>query len=148
MQAVSAKHASLAAFVILILSGIGLALDRAFFARGAVAIAAQVTALLLMISARRTFGRRSYHVTADPTPGGVVTSGPYRLIRHPIYTAVLLFVAGGALSHASPTAIALAAAAVSATAVRIAAEERLLSLRYPDYRAYAATTKRVVPFVF
>jgi len=144
----SPERTSLVAFVVLIFSGIGLALDRAFFARGAVAIIAQIGAAILMLSARRTFGRRSYHVTADPTAGGVVSTGPYRFVRHPIYAAALLFVAAGALSHASPMTVSLATVAIAATAVRIDSEERLLCARYPEYRDYAATTKRLVPYLF
>jgi protein-S-isoprenylcysteine O-methyltransferase Ste14 len=44
------------------------------------------------MGARVTFGRRSFHAAANPTAGGLVTTGPYRLIRHPIYTAACLFV--------------------------------------------------------
>jgi protein-S-isoprenylcysteine O-methyltransferase Ste14 len=42
----------------------------------------------------------------------------------------------------------LALIVTTAIAVRIVAEERLLVERYPEYVAYAARTKRVIPFVF
>jgi protein-S-isoprenylcysteine O-methyltransferase Ste14 len=48
----------------------------------------QVLALLLFLWARITFGRRSYHVVADPTAGGLVTDGPYRFIRQ-IFSLVI-----------------------------------------------------------
>jgi hypothetical protein len=38
-----------------------------------------------------TFGARSFHAGANPTDGGVVTAGPYRFFRHPIYAAILYF---------------------------------------------------------
>ena len=53
-------------------------------------ISVQVVALLLFLWARISFGRRSYHVVADPTEGGLVTGGPYRYIRHPIYASMCL----------------------------------------------------------
>jgi len=44
-----------------------------------------------MLWARLTFGGRSFHAGANPTAGGVVTTGPYRFVRHPIYAAILYF---------------------------------------------------------
>ena len=119
---------------------------------GPVAIALQVLAALLMLWARVTFGRRSFHAAANPTAGGLVTWGPYRYWRHPIYAAILLFLWAGVLSHGvDRVAIALAAVATLMTGVRIASEERLLRAEFPGdggYDAYARRTKRLVPFVF
>lgn len=120
---------------------------HALFATALPGVMAQVLAALLMLWARLTFGLRSFHGAADPTAGGLVTRGPYRWLRHPIYAAILLFVWAGVASH--PT-LANAAAGVVATVASIArmlAEERLLVVRYPEYTAYAARTKRVIPFV-
>ena len=50
------------------------------FARSPVAMAVQAGAVALMIAARITFGRRSFHAAANPTAGGLVTSGPYRFL--------------------------------------------------------------------
>jgi hypothetical protein len=54
-----------------------------------IAIALQLIAVALMVLARVTFGRRSFHAAANPTAGGLVTTGPYRIIRHPISAACL-----------------------------------------------------------
>ena len=72
---------------------------RSLFSSAAPVIALQVVALLLFFWARVSFGRRSFHVVADPTEGGLVTSGPYRYIRHPIYTAMCLFTSAGVVGH-------------------------------------------------
>ena len=104
-----------------------------------------------MLWARITFGRRSFHAAANPTTGGLVTSGPYRYWRHPIYASILLFVWSGVLGQgAMPTvlAITLAIIATVMTAVRIHSEEQLLQASMPEYAAYAARTRRLVPFVF
>jgi protein-S-isoprenylcysteine O-methyltransferase Ste14 len=113
-----------------------------------IVIAIQVCAAALMLWARFTFGMRSFHATADPTPGGLVTAGPYRYIRHPIYAAVCLFIWPTAIAHESWTAVGLAAALTVGAIVRLLSEESLLRVQYPDYAAYAARTKRMVPFVF
>jgi len=77
-----------------------------------------------------------------------VTTGPYRLIRHPIYAAILLFIAAGFSSHVSALSAVLVLIAGGGLGLRIAAEERLVLERYPEYAAYAARTKRLIPFVF
>jgi protein-S-isoprenylcysteine O-methyltransferase Ste14 len=141
------KWASMAGFAILVLATLGLIARNSILANSPAAIAAQVLAGLLMVWARMTFGRRSFHASADPTEGGLVTTGPYRYIRHPIYAAILLFLAAAVLSHLSLANISLALIASAAVALRIVAEERLLVERYPDYAAYAARTKRIIPFV-
>jgi protein-S-isoprenylcysteine O-methyltransferase Ste14 len=134
--------------VTLVLTIVRLFFIDALFGRGLLTVAAQVLAVGLMLWARATFGLRSFHATARPTAGGLVRTGPYGYVRHPIYAAVLLFVWTGVLSHASLEALALGALATLATAVRMVSEERLVRQRYPEYAAYAAQTSRLVPYVF
>jgi protein-S-isoprenylcysteine O-methyltransferase Ste14 len=127
---------------------LGLFYTHHLFSPSPLVIAPQAAAVGLMIWARVTFGRRSFHATADPTGGGLVTSGPYHFIRHPIYTSVCLFVWAGALGHLSLVSVALAALATAGGLARMLCEERLLVERYPEYLDYAARTARMIPFVF
>jgi protein-S-isoprenylcysteine O-methyltransferase Ste14 len=138
---------SLLATLVLTVAVLGLFLSHALFARGSAAIAVQVLAALLMLWARLTFGLRSFHAGADPTAGGIVTTGPYRFIRHPIYAAILYFVWAGVASHFSALALVAGLGATAGIVVRLATEERLLVERYPEYRDYAARTRRLIPFV-
>jgi protein-S-isoprenylcysteine O-methyltransferase Ste14 len=121
--------------------------DYAIFGTGPITITIQVIAALLMIWARVKFGIRSFHGTANPTAGGLVTTGPYRYIRHPIYAAILYFFWAGIAAHPSLVTVAVGLLATACTAVRIVAEEKLLVEIYPEYAAYARVTKRVVPFI-
>ena len=143
---------SIAGYVIAVAGLASLAFSRALFTTQPVLLTIQVLAFLLMIWARVTFGRRSFHVGANPTAGGIVTTGPYRFWRHPIYAAILLFAWAGVLSHGlDPIALGLAVVATLMTAVRIASEEHYLRAEFPGengYDAYARRTKRLVPFVF
>ena len=138
---------SLFGFLLQVGSVLGLALTLSLSAWHLPVIALQVAAFALMVWARKTFGLRSFQPEATPTAGGVVTTGPYRYIRHPIYAAILLFVLTGAVSHPSTTSAVFAAATIVGTAMRITMEEKLLKQRYPEYAAYAARTARVVPFL-
>jgi protein-S-isoprenylcysteine O-methyltransferase Ste14 len=108
----------------------------------------QALAIALMIWARITFGRRSFHLAANPTAGGLVTNGPYRYMRHPIYAAVCLFTLAGVAAHLELKAVLLAGVVIAGAGLRIYCEETLLKSLYPEYLQYAAKTRRVVPFVF
>jgi len=118
------------------------------FSSSPLVIAVQVAAALLLLWARLAFGRRSFHAAANPTAGGLVTSGPYRYIRHPIYTAVSVFSVTGAVAHWSWGSGLLGGFVVGFALVRIFCEEALVTARYPEYRQYAATTWRMIPYVF
>lgn len=126
----------------------GLVLLHAVASRSPVVIGVQAAGVALVIWARVVFGRRSLHAAADPTAGGLVTTGPYRLIRHPIYTGACLIVGAGVAAHASPASLSLGLVLLAGALVRMLCEERLVRARYPEYEAYARATKRMIPYVF
>jgi protein-S-isoprenylcysteine O-methyltransferase Ste14 len=139
---------SLVALVLMVAGIAGLLAIDSLFARTPAAVAAQFAAVGLMIWARLTFGRRSFHASADPTAGGLVTTGPYRFIRHPIYTAACLFVWAGVASNWSARAALLGTLLTLGAVIRMLCEERLVAERYPEYRDYARKTRRMVLYVF
>jgi protein-S-isoprenylcysteine O-methyltransferase Ste14 len=87
----------------------------------------------------------------DPTPkdrGVLVTKGPYRWIRHPMYTSLLLG-AGALASMSSPLAAWLAWSALAVVLLlKSTLEEHWLCERYPGYAAYRLVSKRFVPWLF
>jgi protein-S-isoprenylcysteine O-methyltransferase Ste14 len=140
-------RASIGATAALPVAMAGLFLWHSLFAARPGLVAVQVLAVILVVWARLTFGVRSLHYAANPTDGGLVTSGPYRFVRHPIYAAVLCFVWAGIASRTTLPGVGLGVLVSAALAVRIVAEERLVTARYPEYVAYAARTKRIIPFL-
>jgi hypothetical protein len=70
------KAASVVAFGLLVGCLVCMVITKSLFADGPITIAVQVAAVLLMIWARVTFGLRSFHASANPTSGGIITSGP------------------------------------------------------------------------
>ena len=113
-----------------------------------IVVLAQTLALALALWARRSLGLRSFHLTAEPTEGHLVTTGPYRRIRHPIYAATCLFVWPGALAHHSLLALTLATVVTAGALTRMLCEETMLMKYYPEYTRYADATKRMIPAVF
>jgi protein-S-isoprenylcysteine O-methyltransferase Ste14 len=127
---------------------LGLLAMRNLFSLSPLNISLQVAALLLFLWARVTFGRRSFHVVADPTEGGLVTGGPYRYIRHPIYAAMCLFALAGVAGHLSWSAGWCGGLVLACAVIRISCEETLVAARYPEYAQYAATTSRMIPYIY
>jgi protein-S-isoprenylcysteine O-methyltransferase Ste14 len=115
------------------LAGVGLAL----FALG----------LAFAIWARRHIGRNWGTPMSWKNEPELVTSGPYRFVRHPIYAGILLAGVGStvALSWLWLTAVLLAAVYFIYSAT---VEERYLTEQFPaDYPAYKRSTKMLVPFL-
>lgn len=142
------KILSLLGYALMVAGLLGLLAMHWLFSDSPVVVAVQVLAVVLMVWARATFGRRSFHAAANPTEGGLVTSGPYRFIRHPIYTAVVLFSLAGVLAHPSLPAAGLELTVFLGALVRMLLEERLLRASYPEYAGYAARTSRMLPGIF
>ena len=78
----------------------------------------------------------------------LVTRGPYRRIRHPMYTSVLLSMGALVVADARPWRIALLVALLVVLMLKAAREEEYLRAAFPDYAAYASRTWRLVPFVY
>src|ERR1700682_4019526 len=111
----------------------GLLVTGNLFSPSPLVISLQASAIVLMTWARVTFGRRSYHVRADPTEGGLMTKGPYRYIRHPIYTAICLFTSAGAAARWSWSTGLCEGLVLASAVIRLLCEETLVAARYPEY---------------
>ncbi len=99
----------------------------------------------VMVAASLRLGRA---LTPTPVPtkhGQLTTSGLYRYVRHPIYSGVLLVVAGMAVPSGSWISATVAATTVVFFNAKARWEEARLAERYDDYAAYAADTPRFVP---
>ncbi len=97
-----------------------------------------------------TLGRYFTFTVQTSSDQPVITDGPYRVIRHPSYAGVLLAVIGvGLLIGNWWSLISLIAVVACGVVFRIRVEERaLLGDLGDDYRSYAATHKRLVPFIW
>jgi protein-S-isoprenylcysteine O-methyltransferase Ste14 len=142
------KVVSIVGYLVMIAAVIGLFANGSLFTPSLLAIAVQAIAVVLMVWARLTLGKRSFRVSADPTAGGLVTTGPYAYVRHPIYTAVCLFGWAGIFAHCSLVSIALGVLLLLGSFARMVCEERLVARLYPEYLHYAKVTKRMIPHVF
>ena len=103
--------------------------------------------LALAVWARVHLGRNWGMPMSEKADAELVTTGPYRHVRHPIYSGVILALVGSAA--ALGVAWLIVAAVLAGYFVYSATvEERTMARRFPaTYPAYQRTTKMLVPFL-
>jgi protein-S-isoprenylcysteine O-methyltransferase Ste14 len=91
----------------------------------------------------------NFNVHPEPkTNGQLVTTGPYRLIRHPMYTAVLLLAAGLACAAGQLWAWLAWVALLAVLLAKAMLEERWLRECHPQYASYCQRSKRFIPWLY
>ena len=120
-----------------------------FLPRGDLLRVNLVVALILIIAGSfvvitaLVFLRQAFSVT--PQARFLVTSGPYSLVRHPMYVGNILSIFGVALLIDSIEAIVLFIVCAALQIGRSAYEERLLTKTFPDYANYKSRVGRFIP---
>ena len=114
-----------------------------------VAAALCICGLALAIWARVVIGKNwSARVTLKENHE-LIQRGPYRLVRHPIYTGLLLMSLGTALLIGRLGALAAWILFVVSFWIKAGQEETLMLQQFPmGYAAYRQRVKRIVPFIF
>lgn len=124
---------------------VALTVTGSLIARSPVFFALQVMALVFNLWARASFPARTFRV--GPVPGGetFMRRGPYRYVRHPMYSAALLFFWAAIADHPSPLNLGIGIGLTVLVRVRVHDEDAQLTARFPGYAEYARTTKAFVP---
>jgi protein-S-isoprenylcysteine O-methyltransferase Ste14 len=78
----------------------------------------------------------------------LVTTGPYAIVRHPLYLCEEIMVLGVALMHLSIVAVLIVAAHWMFQLRRMTNEEKVLGAAFPECAAYAARTPKIIPRLF
>lgn len=78
----------------------------------------------------------------------LVQSGPYRIVRHPIYSGLIIAVWGWALAAHDWLLVGYALALFVFFDVKSRREELWLKEKFPEYAAYQARVRKLIPFVY
>ena len=87
-------------------------------------------------------------ISIVPEARRLVTSGPYALIRHPLYLAEFFALLGVAIQYLLPWALLLLALQSAFQLLRMKKEEQVLIQTFPEYKDYMRRTARLVPGVY
>jgi len=91
----------------------------------------------------------NFHVLPHPVKNSeMVMRGPYRYIRHPMYTSVLLTMLALLAGDYSTGRLVIWLLLTADLIVKLEYEEKLLQLRFSEYQAYRQNTKRLIPFIY
>ncbi len=102
----------------------------------------------LMLAA---FARMGSQLTSLPYPaehGRLLRSGAYRLVRHPIYSGLILAAVGWAILQRGWLTLLYAALLFALFDLKARREEAWLAAKYPEYADYRRRVRKLIPFVY
>jgi protein-S-isoprenylcysteine O-methyltransferase Ste14 len=78
----------------------------------------------------------------------LVTHGPYRFIRHPMYSAILLGALGLLISYFTWVRLIMVISLAIVLISKLTWEEKMLSQKFEGYSSYCRDSKRLIPFLY
>ncbi|MEW6347472.1 MAG: methyltransferase [Thermodesulfobacteriota bacterium] len=92
---------------------------------------------------------RNFRVFAAPRRSGtLITSGVYSMVRHPMYTGVIVGLGGYVLMFGALFCVPLWMAVTALYTIKSIKEERIIEAKFPEYHEYRKKTWRLIPYLF
>jgi protein-S-isoprenylcysteine O-methyltransferase Ste14 len=115
---------------------------------GLVGLVLCAAGMAFVVWARQTLGKNWSQTVATKVDPELVTSGPYRFVRHPIYAGGLLACIASAIVAGGPF-VFMTLTLGPLFLWRVGAEDRLMTEQFPtEYPAYMRRTRALIPFVW
>jgi len=119
------------------------------FASGYVLISIQILGIILGLWAILAMRIGNFHIIPIPVENGVLRkTGPYKLIRHPMYSSILLFALPELVNYFTFLRLFLFCLLLISLIIKLSFEEEKLIEKHKDYLEYMQKTKRLIPCVY
>jgi protein-S-isoprenylcysteine O-methyltransferase Ste14 len=91
----------------------------------------------------------NFNISPEPLPNGKLrTNGPYKILRHPMYTSLITFSLAYLIDVFSVYRFILFSLLLLTLILKLNFEEKLLIERFPAYKEYISKTFRILPFIY
>lgn len=108
-----------------------------------------VSSILLLILAILAMQTSKLRVRPEPSVDAtLITKGPYKYIRHPMYTAVLIGCAALLIHEFSIVRLLMFVSLTLVLLIKLNWEEKMLSKKFIGYTSYTKTSYRLIPFLY
>ncbi|MEA3406196.1 MAG: methyltransferase [Pseudomonadota bacterium] len=108
----------------------------------------QFFAIALGLWAVQTMHLGHFNIVPDPMPEiELVTRGPYKYIRHPMYSSIILFFFPLVVLNLDWLSLSLYANLCIILFIKLSYEEHLLVESLPDYEDYQQISKKLIPYI-
>ncbi len=108
-----------------------------------------ILSVILVFWAIAAMQKSKLSILPEPSANAVlITNGPYRFVRHPMYTAIIIGSIGLLISHFSAFSLGCMLALLIILLIKLTWEEKMLSKKFTAYENYMKHTSRLIPYIF
>lgn len=126
-----------------------IAITGPLFPSNAVLLVIEILGISLGVWAILTMRIGNFHIAPDPLRWTrLVTSGPYRLIRHPMYLAILITTLPLVINDFDVFRLAIWSLLLIDLILKLNYEEKILAAELVGYDSYMQQSARLIPFVY
>lgn len=127
----------------------GIMFTGPLFASGFVLSGVQIIGVLLGLWSVYVMKIGNFRIIPIPVENGVLrVEGPYKLIRHPMYTSIILFTLPELLNHFTYGRLLIFSFLVICLIFKLTYEENKLKEKFPEYSDHMKRSKRLFPFLY
>jgi protein-S-isoprenylcysteine O-methyltransferase Ste14 len=114
-----------------------------------VLIGVQVASLLLLAWTWFNLVPGKFHIIPDAMKDArLVTTGPFRFIRHPMYLGLFLYLVPLVINYFSYLRLIILIVFLANMIIKLLYEENLLMKKFPEYATYMKRSYRLIPLIF